>query len=248
MGVIHVVILYYIKSQLKNSLISMNNIVFIHGAGSNSTVWNYQKHYFDYPVTCIDLPGHGAASGEGRRTISEYVKDVKKEISSSNNVVLVGHSMGGAITLSYALTYPLKACVLVGTGAKLRVLPALLKQVKENYEKAVNFILKYAVYNKTEQIMKHSKREMLKTPLEVTYNDFIACNTFDVMDTIHTIDVPALVVCGENDMLAPVKYSQYLTKQIPSAHLEIIEECGHMVMLEKPDKFNTTLKQFLNKL
>ncbi|MGD2248201.1 MAG: alpha/beta hydrolase [Candidatus Methanofastidiosia archaeon] len=223
------------------------NLVFIHGAGSNSTVWNYQKHYFDYPATFIDLPGH-KTPGEGEDTILGYVDYVRSKISSLENPVLVGHSMGGAISLLYALSYPVKACVLAGTGAKLRVLPAVFKKVKETYEEAIDFILEYAIYNKTEKIMEHSKKEMLKTPPDVTYKDFVACDTFDVMDEIQTLDVPTLVICGENDMLTPVKYSQYLKDHIKLSQLVIIGECGHMVMLEKPDEFNTALKQFLDML
>jgi pimeloyl-ACP methyl ester carboxylesterase len=222
------------------------NLVFIHGAGSNSTVWNYQKHYFD-SATFIDLAGHGTP-GEGEDTISGYVEHVRNDILTLENPVLVGHSMGGAVSMLYALSYSVKACVLTGTGAKLRVLPAVLEQVKENYEEAIDFILEYAIYNKTEKIMKRSKKEMLKTSSEVTYKDFVACNTFDVMDRIRTIDVPTLIICGEKDMLTPVKYSQYLSNQIPSSQLVIFEECGHMVMLEKPDKFNTVLQQFLDNL
>ncbi len=54
----------------------------------------------------------------------------------------------------YALEYPLRACVLAGTGARLRVFPAVLEKIRSNYEETVDFILEYVVHNKTEQIMK----------------------------------------------------------------------------------------------
>jgi pimeloyl-ACP methyl ester carboxylesterase len=224
------------------------NLVFIHGAGSSSKVWTYQKQYFSsHNVTLVELPGHGEKiKKNGRNSISVYVEDVKNDIA--DDAVIVGHSMGGAIAMMYALTYSLKALVLAGTGARLRVLPAILEQTKTNYEETIDFILKYAVYNKTEQIMRHSKEEMLKTPPEVTYKDFVACNTFDVMQEIKKIDVPTLVVCGSDDVLSPVKYSEYLARKIPSSHLEIIKECGHMLMLEKPHKFNQILETFLDEV
>jgi pimeloyl-ACP methyl ester carboxylesterase len=225
------------------------NLVFIHGAASSSKVWIYQNRYFcDHEVTLIDLPGHGGRPGKGRDTINEYVEDVRHHIEHLDNPVIIGHSMGGAITMVYTLQYPVKACVLAGTGAKLRVLPDVLQNIKENYEKTIDFILEYAVYNKTEQIMNKSKKEMLNTSPDVMYKDFLACDTFDVMQEIQKINVPTLVVCGEKDMLTPVKYAAYLITVIADSHLEVIKECGHMLMLENPAAFNEILRTFLNGL
>lgn len=68
------------------------------------------------------------------------------------------------------------------------------------------------------------------------------------MHTIQTLSIPTLVVCGDQDMLTPVKYSQYLAEKIQSSRLEIIKDCGHMLMLEKSDSFNQILAQFLSEL
>ncbi|MBU7010300.1 MAG: alpha/beta hydrolase [Theionarchaea archaeon] len=226
------------------------NLVFIHGAGSSSKVWTFQKRYFsrDHEVTLLTLSGHGGKKGEGKETINEYVEEVRTTIQEYEDVVIIGHSMGGAITMSYALQNPVTACVLAGTGAKLRVLPAILEQIKENYEQTIDFILEYAIYNKTEQIMHQSKKEMLATLPEIMHKDFIACDTFDVIQEIEHLHVPTLVVCGSEDVLSPVKYSQYLAAKIEHSTLEVIENCGHMLMLEKPVEFNHILDQFFNTL
>ncbi len=225
------------------------NLVFIHGAGGSSRTWELQKRNFtNYQVEMIDLPGHGRRAGEGRESIREYVEKVRALIQGLEDVVLIGHSMGGAITMTYALTYPLQACVLAGTGARLRVLPAILEQVRENYETTVDLILEYAVYHKTDEIMKHSKEEMLKTSPEITYRDFLACNNFDVMGEIGKLNIPTLVICGDQDMMTPPKYSEYLAAKIPKSQLKIIKDCGHMLMLERPQEFNETLEEFLKGL
>ena len=225
------------------------NLVFIHGAGSNNKVWTYQKRYFSekHEVTVVDLPGHGGRPG-GEDSIDQYVEDVRNDIEPLDYVVLVGHSMGGAITMSYALKYPLKACVLVGTGAKLRVLPAILEQVTKDYENTVDFILEYAIHNKTDAIMRHSKEEMLSTPPDVTYKDFLACDTFNLMEDVEKIRCPALIICGSEDMLTPAKYSEYLAAKIGNSCIHIIEDCGHMVMLECPEQFNEILEKYLETL
>lgn len=224
------------------------NLVFIHGAGSSSKVWTYQKQYFfNHEVVLIDLPGHGGRPG-GKDTIGAYVEDVRQDINHLDDPVIIGHSMGGAITMMYVLKYQVKACVLAGTGAKLRVFPAVLENIRKDYEETIDFILKYAVHNKTEQIMRQAKKEMLNTSPEVMYKDFLACDTFDVMHKIKEVDIPTLVVCGEQDMLTPVKYAEYVRTAIPNSRLEVIKECGHMLMLEKPDEFNEVLRTFLGGL
>lgn len=225
------------------------NLVFIHGAGGSSRTWQLQKRDFtNYQVEMVDLPGHGGKTGEGRDNIRDYAEEVRALIEGLEDVVLVGHSMGGAIAMTYALTYPLKACVLAGTGARLRVLPAILEQVRENYEPTIDLILEHAVYHKTGEIMNHSKEEMLKTPPEITYRDFLACNKFDVMGEIEKLNIPTLVVCGDQDMMTPPKYSEYLAAKIPKSTLRIIKDCGHMLMLERPQEFNETIKEFLKGL
>lgn len=222
------------------------NLVFIHGAGSSSNVWGYQKHYFStYDVTLIDLPGHGGKAGEGRETISEYVEDVREECESLEDVVLIGHSMGGAITMLYSLRYPVRACILAGTGARLRVLPAVLENIKKAHEETIDFILEYAVHNKTEEIMRKSKKEMVSISPDVLYKDFLACNNFDVMQEIKTLNIPTLVVCGSEDLLTPGKYAEYLAAAIRLSTLKIIDDCGHMLMLEKPQEFNQVVGEFL---
>ncbi len=225
------------------------NVVFVHGAGSSSKVWSFQRRYFSlHHVVTVDLPGHGEPKGEGRETIADYVEDVRQTIKDSESPVVVGHSMGGAITMMYALKYSVRACILAGTGARLRVFPAVLENIRRNHEGTVDFILENAIYHKTEEIMRHSKEEMLAISPEVTYKDFLACDQFDIMQEVKNIGVPTLVVCGDQDRLTPVKYSEYLRTAIPNSRLEVIKDCGHMLMLERPQEFNIILDSFLKDL
>jgi pimeloyl-ACP methyl ester carboxylesterase len=68
------------------------------------------------------------------------------------------------------------------------------------------------------------------------------------MDDISRIDLPTLIVCGEDDALTPVKYSQYMKDRIRNARIVIIPDAGHSVMLEKPDELNDALRSFLREL
>ena len=77
-------------------------------------------------------------------------------------------------------------------------------------------------------------------------NDLIACNEFDVMGDVANIDVPSLIIAGKEDILAPLRHSNFLNKKIPDSRLEIIGQAGHFMMQEKPNEFNRLLVNFLD--
>jgi pimeloyl-ACP methyl ester carboxylesterase len=82
----------------------------------------------------------------------------------------------------------------------------------------------------------------------VLYGDFLACDRLDIRDGISRINIPTLIICGKNDKMMPPEFSQFLQDTIPSAQLSLIENAGHMVMLENPELFNRSLREFLESL
>jgi pimeloyl-ACP methyl ester carboxylesterase len=222
-------------------------LVFIHGAGGTHKVWRYQTSAFPGSVA-LDLPGH--PRGIGYNTISEYAEFVTKAIMELGlgSVVLVGHSMGGAITIEIALACPpfLAGIVLIGSGARLRVTSIIKDEVTRDYAHAAEVIAQWAYSSKSDvKLRKASVQELLEVPAEVTYGDFQACDHFDKMNDISRIDLPTLVVCGEDDALTPVKYSQYMKERIRNARIITIPDAGHSTMLEKPEELNNVLRSFL---
>jgi len=224
------------------------NLVFIHGAGGNHTVWTFQRRAFKDAIF-IDLPGHGVGE-EGKRTIEEYVEYVKDfcDKRGLKNIVMIGHSMGGAITQKFALMYPeyLKGIVLVCTGARLRVAPIVFEVIRKSYAEAVKLIIELSFSAKASTELKEKAAKQLeKIKPEVLYGDFEACDKFDVMNQLKDIRVPTLIICGSEDQLTPVKFSEYLRDNIPNSRLEVIADAGHMVMLEKPEEFNEKIRRFI---
>jgi pimeloyl-ACP methyl ester carboxylesterase len=88
---------------------------------------------------------------------------------------------------------------------------------------------------------------MLNTPLKVIHGDYNACNQFDIIDKVDEITLPAMVISGTADNLTPVKYGEYLCKNIPAAKHSIIKDAGHMMALEKPEEFIEIIVEFLNR-
>lgn len=233
-------------------------LVFIHGAGSNSDFWREQEPAFP-DAHFPNLPGHTAARdtsrGEGKQSIEEYADWVERyvNIAKLGGVVLVGHSMGGAIALSLALRHPtwLSALVLTNTGARLSVLPELLDALRKDYPAAVDMIVDLGFAPQQEPLTYKQRlrrngirRTLLRTPQPVTLGDYEAATHFDVTRQLGEIHIPTLCIAGAEDRLVPSLYSEHLHSGLKNSQLKIIEGAGHMLPLEKPAEYNSAVEQF----
>jgi pimeloyl-ACP methyl ester carboxylesterase len=228
------------------------DILLIHGSGGDHTLWSYQVKGLreNFSVAAVDLNGHGRSTfreGEGLKTYTQDVLTVLKRLSP--DTFLVGHSLGGAVVLNVALHHPqmIGGIGLVGTGARLRVLPEILELVEQDFDQAVDLILKWA-FSKSPQpeLLAKAKEGMQGNGQQALLRDLLTCDAFDVMGELEKIEVPALIICGQEDRLTPVKYAEYLRDHIPNATLRIVEGAGHMVMLERPEELNRAIEDFLN--
>lgn len=217
------------------------HLILVHGAGGNHRHWGSQVRTIETATTyALDLPGHGRSGGRGQTSIADYAAFVVgfMDALQLEQAVVAGHSMGGATALTLGLQYPQRVAglVLVGTGARLRVLPAILEGTLNNFRDTIALISRYAYAPGTpRELVRQGQCEMLQVDPQVIHDDFAACNSFDVMGQLGGIHSPTLVICGTEDRLTPPKYSQYLVDRIAGAELELIPDAGHMVMVEKPD-------------
>lgn len=231
------------------------SVLFIHGAGGGQYTWSYQKGYFEkeFNPIIIELPGHGGLEGKGEEEIARYAEhvDVFLKTLGLQKVFLVGHSMGGAIVQTLALSHPemTKGIVLVGTGARLKVLPMILNGIRDDFGETVQKINQFAYSRKASPLfIEQGIANMLQCRPEVLYGDFVACDRFDLMSEIEKIVLPTLILCGEDDQLTPVKYSQSLQSRIKGSKMEVLPDAGHMVMMEAPELFNKKIGEFIREL
>jgi pimeloyl-ACP methyl ester carboxylesterase len=229
------------------------SIIFIHGVGGSTQYWYYQREYLKnlMKVILIDLPGHGQSTGEGCKTIEE-ARDAVRDVILNMGIkqtYIAGHSMGGGIAMSFALAYPelLKGILLICTGAKLRVLPAILDGLLNDKEATIRMIMMdYAFSKKAPQKMKDNGfKDMMKSSAEIIYQDFMACEQFSAVGSVDKITLPTLIMGGKDDLLTPPTYSEYLHKEIKGSDLVIVEDAGHMVMIEQPDAVNHAIEDFV---
>jgi len=227
-------------------------ILFVHGAGGNSLHWLAVEPPAGWLALFLDLPGHGSSAGAPQDSIEGYAGWLTDFIEKwGEKPVLAGHSMGGAIALALALSRPelVSGLILVGAGAKLGVSPAIMELCREGNAAVAELVAKWAYgpLPSREKIQAWG-RAFGVAACEAYLADFTACNAFDVRERLAEIALPALVVCGSEDRLAPPKYSHYLAEHLLDASLVEIPQAGHMVMLEQPTLFNTALSAFCRRL
>jgi pimeloyl-ACP methyl ester carboxylesterase len=212
-------------------------LLLIHGAGGIYLDWPIQLRK---TAIVVDLKGHGRSPRPARTRIEDYAADAAALIEALEleNLIVAGHSMGGAIALSLVLDYPtvLKALILVGTAASFHVNPALIEGLDSHPEETAKLIVKWEWSKITpDTIKEQSLKRLLETPADVIQGDYIACNAFDVRERLAEIDVPTLVLMGAEDRMIPPEESKLLAEGILKAKSEIVEAGSHMFHLEQGD-------------
>src|SRR5271157_554513 len=245
--------LYYIAHEANNH--SRPPVILIHGAGGSHLSWPPDlRRLHDQRMFALDLPAHGKSEGIGHHAIEDYVHDVLEFMAEIGvySAILVGHSMGGAIALSAAICFPerVTALVLVGSGGRLHVAPALLRAASDSstFESAVRIIHDTSFSSQSGRIKELSTERMMETRPAVLYGDLMACDAFDVMDRLSKLSLPTLIVCGSDDKMTPLHSSEFLRDHIAGACLEVVTNAGHMVMLEQPNIVSDLLVDFLNSI
>ncbi len=245
--------IYYHQSDLcPSNACDALPIVLIHGAGGSYLYWPPQVRRLPSLWTlAVDLPGHGRSLGAGEQSIEGYVQRLVSwaEAVGFPKAIWVGHSMGGAIALMLALQFPerVHALGLVATGARLPVNPKLLESIahQATYSLAVETIIRWAFSpNAPSRVKTLAAQRMLETRHMVVYNDFVACNRFDVGASLGEITYPTLVIHGTADRMTPLRYGKRLAREIPQARLVTVPDAGHMVMLEQPNAVARALQAF----
>ena len=231
-------------------------VVLIHGAGGNHLSWPPEiRRLSGERLFAVDLPGHGKSAGVGCQTISDYATSLLYFLDGIKlpRAVFVGHSMGSAIALTLALRYPdrVLGLAMVGGGARLRVDPGIMENASNpaTFELAVKSVNEWAFSAHADSRLKElTMQRMREIRPTVLHGDFMACDMFNEMEYLNKIEIPTLVVCGEEDKMTPLRFSEYLAQHIRKAELVMIPDAGHMVQLEKPEEVAGALAPFLKKI
>ncbi|MCP4004363.1 MAG: alpha/beta hydrolase [bacterium] len=200
-------------------------------------------------VACIDQRGHGeseAPPGPYRR--EDLASDVSATIRElgAEKVVLVGHSMGGIISMTTALSHPeqVAGLVLIGTASQCNEKTAgWYERIAQAGEKDGNAGLAQAIYrgrgNKVIEGDAQGIADVTRT-LKSLYED-------PLTPKLSAITCPVLLIVGDKDPMGP-KASSIIAARFPDAELVTVADCGHWVHVEEPEAVLDAIDRFLARL
>ncbi len=230
-------------------------LLFIHGAGSSHITWALQLKEFSKTNRCIaiDLSGHGRSDDIADDVSIDpgFVLEVDSLVKylDLENFILVGHSMGGGVAMSYILndeTVQPKALVLVDSSPNPDLTKLALGLVKDAVEEKL-FLLRGQVfedYTDTYKLKKYED-ELRSMNLKGLQRDLLASHKFNITDKLVNIKVPTFALVGENDDIILPSVVKESVKLIPRADFAVVRGAHHVPMIEQPDEFNRLLRKFL---
>jgi pimeloyl-ACP methyl ester carboxylesterase len=204
-------------------------------------------------VYAVDLPGHGKTGGDPLSDIASYAGALHTwaEAHALPPFVLAGHSMGGAIAIEYALRHGgrLAGLILLSTGARLRVAPQLLAGIQSDFDATVDLLVRWMYGEGADpNLLRLGARRLREVRPDALHADFAACDAFDCRADVARIAVPTLILCGDADVMTPLKGSEYLREQIGGSQLVVIPGAGHMAALQQPQVVAGEVEAFMGRL
>jgi pimeloyl-ACP methyl ester carboxylesterase len=229
-------------------------LVLVHGAGGDLMQWPSDlRRMAGRAVYALDLPGHGGSGGDALADVDACAEALRAwaEGLALPPFVLVGHSMGGAVALAFALSHMgrLAGLVLISTGARLRVAPQILTGIRTDPKGTADLLIGWMYGASADpNLLRLGARRLREVRPEVLHADFAACDAFDRREDVARITTPTLIVCGDADVMTPLKSSQYLHGQIAGSQLIVIPGAGHMVALQNPAEVAHAVNAFLDRI
>lgn len=214
-----------------------------------------------YRTYALDFWGFGE-SGKKRNTyqVSDFVSLVDQFMEKLGiaRAPLVGHSMGGTVSLSVALQYPerVSKVTIIGSpvvGSSLalplklagfRPIAWLLFTMFPTFRKAMRIASPFICSDPRFPDM--MDRDLSKTTLESFLVSIASLRKTDLSPYVHQIGVPTLGMFGDKDNIVDPNQGKALEQGLPTARIERFDRAGHFIMLDEPQLFMQNLKDFLD--
>lgn len=221
---------------------------FIHGAGRTPASWGPQLARFEGALA-VALPGHPEGTSlSGVHAMADWVIAELEEVPG--NIVLVGHSLGGAIALEVALARPdrVAGLVLVATGARLPVPADVIARIDDDFEGECARFIEQSWLRHDDDLIRRGTASVVSMGPDSLRSDYLAARDHDLRGHLGAVDIPALVISGESDPLVPTWLSEELADELPLAERAVIADTAHVPQLERPDTVNLLIAAFLARL
>lgn len=240
---------------------SKTPLLIIHGLGMSSGFWinNVDILAGKRRVIAIDLPGFGHSDKNKKNySVKNYAVFINKFLAQQkiSKVMLLGHSIGGAVSILYTIQYPeqVEKLILVDSeGVKNVKNDSFLKVVKIPIIGDILFIMR-----DRDMIRKSLQTDIFYNPHFVTElfvqevnhgsrDAFLSLlrNSIDLTDELNKIQCQTLLIWGENDKLYPVDNAHVFNEKIKNTYLIVFSESGTCSNIEKFDAFNEAVIKFM---
>lgn len=229
-----------------------------HGYSATGRMWDGQLAALSerYRVIAWDMRGHGETESPGdpaQYSAAATVADMKALLShlGVQRGVIGGLSLGGYVSLAFALAHPdmVRALVICDSGPGYRNAEARAAWNQRAHDRAAELEARGldVLAGRSREMREAMGHHASAQGLAHAARGMLAQEGSHVIDGLPSIRVPTLVVVGDRDepFLAPCRY---IAGKIPGARLEVIADAGHSSNLDQPAAFNRVLADFLSGL
>lgn len=240
-----------------------DTVVLLHGFLESISIWNNLKPLLlNYRVICIDLPGHGHSDDLGQiHSMEEMALTVHFVLDylKVNNVIILGHSMGGYVTLAYAEMYPKKvkglalinSTPLADSAEKQRIRDRAIEAIQQNYKTFARISISGLFADKNKKRLERDINLLVTEALKMSTKSVIAAikgmkTRKDRTSIFLEGSFKKLLLLGKDDPFLDQKQLSKITKNHPKT-TEIIPG-GHMSFLENYTDYSYFIMYFIENL
>jgi 2-hydroxy-6-oxonona-2,4-dienedioate hydrolase len=233
-------------------------LILLHGLGSNAGIWvnNIAPLAAHYHLYAPDQIGFGRSDKPlldyKIQTFVEFLQGFMKS-QNIKQAALVGNSLGGWIALDFAAQHPQLVSKLVlvdsaglhfGQGPAVDLNPSSLAEMRQLLE-----LIFYKKQMVTDEFVHYAFANHLRNNDGYTIQRTLAGFAQDQFEEskLASIHVPTLIIWGRNDELIPLNKGEQFHQKIPGSKMAVIDQCGHVPELEKPEEFDRALMEFLGR-
>lgn len=218
-------------------------IIILHGWGQNTTLWQDLATKLGKNALAFDLPGFGKEPiVDPDWGVPEYANWVIKKIEKYKDIIIIGHSFGGRIATEIASKRPgwLKGLILSGSPSIYR--PSLKTLVRIYLSKIIKLFVPKKILAK---YLPNDIKNAISRGLEKTFRKAVV---YDQTKNLTKIDVPTLLIWGENDDEAPLRIGYEIHHLVKNSELKVIDHVGHNSFQENPNLFYSYVKKFIENI
>jgi len=237
-------------------------VVLLHGAGMDHTVFALQARALAHHgrrVLAFDLPGHGGSAGPALPSIEEMADWVLRAASAcgADHFRIAGHSMGALAALETAARggARVEALALLGIVPEMRVHPDLLAAARDDVAAAAAMMTSWSFGAAGQRggnpapglwLPGSAQRLIERAEAATLAADLAACNAYrNAAAAAASVRCPVLLVLGRQDRMTPAAEGRRFGASFAERRIEVLEDAGHMMMIEQPAATLALLREML---